>query len=231
MEKLNKYSAPEVKIDEVIETDDGQGGNIPDLHMTPKSAVGTKAGVEPRPHSGMDSLAMDAKERLSNLFSTTPAGSTAPPRLPPLPVQSRHEDDANKEPSVASPTLVASDTGKKAADAGLGLSGQQLLDLITRLTSKDADGEKPRTKEAETIKRTTCPHQKPIVTGVIMSEMKSSQSSHAPTNPTRLGSGSMKFSTTRLQGNSWRKSYRSRKSLPCRGLAWSCSHWRVCVGP
>ena len=58
---------------------------------------------------------------------------------------------------MPSPTAIASDTGKKAADAGLGLSGQQLLDLITRLTSKDSDGEKPRTKEAETIKLNDMP--------------------------------------------------------------------------
>ena len=157
MEKLNKYSAPEIKIDEVTENDDGQGGITLDMYMTPKSAVGTKAGVEPRPTSGMDSLALDAKERLSNLFGSTPAGSAAPPKLPTLPVQSRNQEEANHVPSVASPTLVASEDGKKAADAGLGLSGQQLVDLITRLTSKDADGEKPRTKEAETIKLNDMP--------------------------------------------------------------------------
>jgi hypothetical protein len=66
-------------------------------------------------------------------------------------------DEANNEPSVPSLTVVASETGKKAAEAGLGLSGQQLLDLITRLTSKDSDGEKPRTKEAETIKLNDMP--------------------------------------------------------------------------
>ena len=157
MEKLNKYSAPEVKISEAVEPDDGQGGNNLGLYLTPKSAVGTKAGAETRPNTGMDSLAMDAKERLSNLFSTTPAGSAAPPKLPPLPVQRRQDDDANQEPNVPSPTVVASDIGKKAADAGLGLSGQQLLDLITRLTSKDSDGEKPRAKEAETIKLNDMP--------------------------------------------------------------------------
>ena len=157
MEKLNKYSAPEIKVDRAVEVDDGQGGNKVDLYMTPKSMVGTKAGAEPMPNTGMGSLAMDAKERLSNLFSTTPAGSEAPPKLPPLPVQRQQDDDANQEPSVPSPTALASDTGKKAADAALGLSGQQLLDLITRLTSKDSDGEKPRTKEAETIKLNDMP--------------------------------------------------------------------------
>ena len=157
MEKLNKYSAPEVKVDEVVEGDDGLGGTNLDLYLTPKSAAGTKAGAEPKPSSGMDSLAVEAKERLSNLFSTTPAGSTAPPKLPPLPVQRPPNDEANNGPSVPSPTVVASDTGKKAAEAGLGLSGQQLLDLITRLTSKDSDGEKPRTKEAETIKLNDMP--------------------------------------------------------------------------
>ena len=46
---------------------------------------------------------------------------------------------------------------KKGFETGLGLSGQQLLDPITRLTSKDSDGEKPRTKEAETIKLNDMP--------------------------------------------------------------------------
>ena len=153
MEKLNKYSAPEISVDRAVEVDDAQGGNNVDLYMTPKSAVGTKAGAEPMPNTGMSSLAMDAKERLSNLFSTTPAGSAAPPKLPPLPVQRQNDDDANQEHSVPSPTVIASDPGKKAAEAGLGLSGQQLLDLITRLTY----GEKPRTKEAETIKLNDMP--------------------------------------------------------------------------
>ena len=72
MEKLNKYSAPEIKIDEVVEEDDGLGGTNLDLYLTPKSAAGTKAGAEPKPSSRMDSLAIEAKERLSNLFSTTP---------------------------------------------------------------------------------------------------------------------------------------------------------------
>jgi len=105
----------------------------------------------------MDGLAADAKEKLGNLFATTPAGSAAPPRLPPLPVQRPQHEEANHETSVHSPTVVASEPDKKGFEAGLGLSGQQLLDLITRLTSKDSDGEKPRTKEAETIKLNDMP--------------------------------------------------------------------------
>ena len=70
--------------------------------MTPKS-VGTKAGAEPKPSSGMDGLAADAKERLSILFATAPAGSAAPPRLPPLPVQRPQHEEANHEASVPSP--------------------------------------------------------------------------------------------------------------------------------
>ena len=100
MEKLNKYSAPEINVDRAVEVDDSQGGNNVDLYMTPKSAVGTKAGAEPMPNTGMSSLAVDAKERLSNLFSTTPAGSAAPPKLSPLPVQRQNDDDANQEHSV-----------------------------------------------------------------------------------------------------------------------------------
>ena len=58
-------------------------------------------------------------------------------------------DNANQEPSE--PEKL------KGADIAGGLSGQQLLDLITRLTSKDSDGEKPRTKEAETNKLNDMP--------------------------------------------------------------------------
>ena len=156
MEKLNKYNAPEIKIDEVGNDDDGLGGINLDLYMTPKS-VGTKAGEEPKPSSGMDGLAADAKEKLSNLFATTPAGSAAPPKLPPLPVQRPPNEEANNEPSVRSPAVVASEPDKRGSETGLGLSGQQLVDLITRLTSKDSDDERPRTKEAETIKLNDMP--------------------------------------------------------------------------
>ena len=36
MENLNKYSAPEIRIDEVVEEDDGLGGTNLDLYLTPK---------------------------------------------------------------------------------------------------------------------------------------------------------------------------------------------------
>ena len=79
----------------------------------------------------------------------------------------------NQEPSVRSPTVAASEPDKlKTADIGAGLSGQQLLDLITRLTSKDADGEKPRTKEAETIKLNDMPALRPFAIGAITSGMR-----------------------------------------------------------
>ena len=94
MEKLNEYSAPAIKIDAVGSDDDGLGGINLDLYATPKS-VSTKAGAEPKPSSGTDSLAADAKEKLSNLFATTPAGSTAPPKLRPLPVQRPPNEEAN----------------------------------------------------------------------------------------------------------------------------------------
>jgi len=101
----------------------------------------------------MSNLAADAREKLHSLFTTTPAESDASPQLPPLPVQRPPRENVNQEPSVRSPTIAASEPDKlKTADIGAVLSGQQLLDLITRLTSKDADGEKPRTKEGETIK-------------------------------------------------------------------------------
>ena len=45
----------------------------------------------------------------------------------------------------------------KSAEIGAGITGQQLADLITRLTSKERDGEKPGTKEAQTIKLNDMP--------------------------------------------------------------------------
>ena len=67
----------------------------------------------------MDGLAADAKEKLGNLFATTPAGSAAPPRLPPLPVQRPQHEEAYHETSVHSPTVVASEPDKKGFEAGL----------------------------------------------------------------------------------------------------------------
>ena len=73
-------------------------------------------------------------------------------------MQRHQQENLQREPSVRSPTIAASEPDKlKTADLGAGLSGQQLLDLITRLASKDADGERPRTKEAETIKLNDLP--------------------------------------------------------------------------
>ena len=154
VEKLAKYSAPELRIEEL---DQGPGDVQLEMFATPKSAR-AKAGATPMPNMAMTDLAADAREKLHSLFSTTPAGSAAPPKLPNLPLQRQHDDNANQEPSVRSPTIAASEPDKlKGADVVSGLSGQQLLDLITRLTSKDSDGEKPRTKEAETIKLNDMP--------------------------------------------------------------------------
>ena len=36
MEKLNKYSAPEINVDRAVEVDDSQGGNNVDLYNDPK---------------------------------------------------------------------------------------------------------------------------------------------------------------------------------------------------
>ena len=116
-------------------------------------------------------------------------------------------NEANNEPSVRSPTVVASEPDKKVSEVGLGLSGQQLVDLITRLT-KDSDGEKPRTKEAETIKLNDMPAPEAYtVTGATMSGTRSSR---APTNLMRLGFGSMKSLTIRPHGTSLRKTAGSR---------------------
>ena len=65
-------------------------------------------------------------------------------------MQGHQQDTAQREPSVRSPTIAVSETDKlKTADLGAGLSG--------RLTSKDAGGEKPRPKQAETIKLNDMP--------------------------------------------------------------------------
>ena len=67
-------------------------------------------------------------------------------------------EDANREPSVRSPTIAASEPDKQqAAELGSAITSQQLVELITRLTSKEGDGEKPRTKEAESIKLNDMP--------------------------------------------------------------------------
>ena len=155
VEKLNKQNVPTLRIEEL-----DQGGNdIPvEAFATPKGTANVDSGVTPMPSTAMSNLAAEARERLHSVFSTTPVGSTAPPQLPPLPVQGHQQDTAQRKPSVRSATIAVSETDKlKTADLDAGLSGQQLLDLITRLTSQDADGEKPRTKEAETIKLNDMP--------------------------------------------------------------------------
>ena len=78
--------------------------------------------------------------------------------LPPLPVQHPNRDDANREPSVRSPTVAASEPDKqKATEVGSAITSQQLVELITRLTSKEGDSEQPRTTEAEPIKLNDMP--------------------------------------------------------------------------
>ena len=185
MEQLNKYSAPEIKIQVVDESQDGAQLEF----ATPKSANAV-AGATSVPNTAMADLAADAKEKLHNLFSSTPAGSTAPPELPNWPVQIQNDENANQEPSVRSPTIAASEPDKlKGADVVGGLSGQQLLDLITRLTSKDWDGEKPGTKEAETIKLNDMPAPEANRHWRNHVRMFGTRSSHVWTNLMRLGFG------------------------------------------
>ena len=187
LEKLNKYSAPMLNIEELGQDEDG----IPvEVYATPRAEQTTTAGVEPKPHETMSDLAGHAKERLQSLFSTAPAGSNAPSVLPPLPVQHPNRDDANHEPSVRSPTVAASEPDRqKATELGSAITSQQLVELITRLTSKEGDGEKPRTKEAESIKLNDMPAQGHTGNGGIKFVMKSSL---VRTSPTRHGHGSMK---------------------------------------
>ena len=156
VEKLNKQNAPTLRIEEL---DQGAGDILIEVFATPKGPASAEAGATPMPNTAKSNLAADARGKLHSLFTTaTPAGSTAPPQLPPLLVQRQPHENVNQEPSVRSPVIAASEPDKlKTADVGAGLSGQQLLDLISRLTSKDLDGEKLRTKEAETIKLNDMP--------------------------------------------------------------------------
>ena len=79
----------------------------------------------------------------------------------PLPAQHPNRDDANREPSVRSPTVAASEPDKqKATELGSAITSQQPVELITRLTFKrrrQREGEKPRTKEAESTKLNDMP--------------------------------------------------------------------------
>ena len=81
METLNKYSARMLNIEEFGRD---EGGIPVEVYATPRAEQTTTAGVEPKPHETMSDLAGHAKERLHSLFSTTPAGSNAPPVLPPF---------------------------------------------------------------------------------------------------------------------------------------------------
>ena len=142
MEQLNKYSAPEIKIQEADESQDGV-----QLEFATRKSASVPAGATSMPNTAMADLAADAKEKLHSLFSTTPARSAVPPKLPNLPLPRQQDENLNQEPSVRSPTIAASEPDKlKGTDVVGSLSGQQLLDLITRLTAKDSDGEKPRIK-------------------------------------------------------------------------------------
>ena len=63
MEKLNKYSAPMLNIEELGQEEEG----IPaEAYPTPRAEHATTAGVEPEPHEAMSDLAGHAKERLQS---------------------------------------------------------------------------------------------------------------------------------------------------------------------
>ena len=114
MEKLNKHSAPVLNIEDLGQ--DEEGGPV-EVYATPRAEQTTTAGVEPKPHETMSDLAGHAKERLQSLFSTMPAGSNAPPVLPPLPVHHPPREESNREPSVRSATIAASEPDKEKATA------------------------------------------------------------------------------------------------------------------
>ena len=84
---------------------------------------------------------------------------------------------------MRSRTVAASEPDKqKATELGSAITSQQLVELITRLTSKEGDGEKPRTKEAESIKLNDMPDPETYRQWRIMLVMKSSL---APTQARR----------------------------------------------
>ena len=164
VEKVNKLSAPRLNIEEL---DDEQDAIPLEVFQTPKGNPHAKAGETSKPNSSISNVGDEAKERLQKLFATTPAGSAAPPVAPPedppkpnppmLPLR-KEPQHAEPDNSVPSPTVIASEPDRtKPLDSVAGLTGQQLVDLITRLTSKEGDGEKPRTKEAEAIKLNDMP--------------------------------------------------------------------------
>ena len=164
VEKVNKLSTPRLDIEEL---NDEQEAIPLEVFQTPKGNPHAKAGETSKPASNFSDVGDEARERLRKLFATTPAGSAAPPVAPPVeppkqipPVLPLSKEQQNAEPdnSVPSPTVLASEPDKnKPIDSVAGLTGQQLVDLITRLTSKEGDGEKPRTKEAESIKLNDMP--------------------------------------------------------------------------
>ena len=80
VEKLNKQNVPTLRIEEL----DQGGHDIPvEAFATPKGNANVEAGATPMPNTASN-LAAEAREILHSVFSTTPAGSTAPPQLPPL---------------------------------------------------------------------------------------------------------------------------------------------------
>ena len=92
-----------------------------------------RLGKTLEPHSAISSVADEAKEKLHQLFASTPAGSAALPQPLTLPVQQRNQHDAAPGPIAHSATVAASEPGKfKSVDIGTGLTGQQ--SVITRLT-------------------------------------------------------------------------------------------------
>ena len=63
---------------------------------TPKGPASAEAGATPMPNTAMSNLAADAREKLHSRFTTTPAGPTAPPQLPPVPVQRQPHENVNR---------------------------------------------------------------------------------------------------------------------------------------
>eukprot|EP00435_Cladocopium_sp_Y103_P055854 s582_g18.t1 len=150
LEEVNKLRAPVLNLEEPEKRDEGP--RIEEL-TTPRAS----AGVAPKPMSSMSDLAEQARDRLNSVFNT-PLGSEATPK-PQLPLERKQpSDEQHKAPSNVppSPTVAQSEPGKPV-DTGTGLTGQQIIDLVKSLTSKDADPDKPRTKEAETRKLNDMP--------------------------------------------------------------------------
>ena len=195
------------------EADQNEEGIPIEVYATPRAEHSTTAGVEPKPHESIQDLADHAKERLQSLFSTTPAGSNAPPILP-VPVRQHPREESHREPSVRSPTIAASEPEKQTASLkSKKLQSSDPQSLVSSLWSSSQDSLQKKEMVRSLAQRkpnpsssTTCRRQKRTGSGGIKSVTKSSL---AQTNLTKRGHGSMKSLTRKPQGLSWKNDFKN----------------------